>query len=119
MTKFTSFDRQNLKNLRTEMQALMDKYGVKSNLEITVGNMSFDNTEVSIKVKAKVKGAETQEDVLLALEMKRLGLKSTNKLGQTLVMYKPRSYKMPFVYSNASGKMFKCCPNTAKKMFAV
>ena len=50
--KFTKFDRANLKALRTEMQAVMDKYGVKSNLKIEVGNMSFGDAEVSIKIKA-------------------------------------------------------------------
>lgn len=118
MTKFTSFDRQNLKALRSEMQAVLEKYGVKSGLEINVGNMSFDDAEVSIKVKAKVKGAVTLEDKVLLMEVKNLGLKMSNSRGDKLVKYNTRARKMPFVYSDASGKMYKCCMATARQRFA-
>jgi hypothetical protein len=117
MTKFTNFDRQNLKALRSEMQALLEKYGVKSNLEVKVGNMSFSDAEVSIKVNAKVKGAVTIEDKILLMEVKDLGLTMTNSLGETLVKYNTRARKMPFVYSDANGKMYKCCMKTAQMRF--
>ena len=41
MTKFKNFDKTNLKALRAEMQAILEKYGVASNLQIEVGNMKF------------------------------------------------------------------------------
>lgn len=108
MTKFAKFDRKNLTALRAEMQALLSKYGVDSNLEI----------EVEIKVKAKVAGAKTLTNVLLETRAAALGLKLTNKFGDQLVDYNTRAYKMPFVYINAAdGKRYKCDERTAKVRF--
>ena len=65
MTKFTAFDRKNLNALRAEMEAVLAKYGMQSNLEFTVGGMKFSQSDVEIKVSAKVKGAKTFNDVVL------------------------------------------------------
>lgn len=107
MAKVTKFDKPTLRNLRNEMQALLDKYGVKSNLEIKVGNMRFSDSEVTIKVEAKVKGAATIVDKLLKMEADRLGLVMENKAGEKLVTYKTRAQKYNFVYSSPNGKMYK------------
>ena len=63
--KISKFDKKNLQALRIEMQALLEKYGAQTNLEIKVGNMSFSDAEVNIKVKATVIGAETFDDAIL------------------------------------------------------
>lgn len=120
MTKFAQFDKATLKALRAEMQEVMNKYAVKANLEIEVGNMRFSSAEVDIKVKAKVKGATTMTDKLLEMAASRAGIKSfKNAKGDELVKYNSRSYKYPFVYKNASdGKMYKCDERMAKMMFA-
>lgn len=119
MTKFSKFDKTNLKALRAEMQAVLEKYGVSSNLEITVGNMKFSEAEVEIKVKAKVKGAKTFTNTILESRIATLGLKLKNKTGDELVDYNTRAYKMPFVYRNASdGKLYKCDERMAKMRFA-
>jgi hypothetical protein len=107
MTKtIKKFDQPTLRNLRVEMQALLEAYGVKTNLEITVGNMSFSEVEVNIKVQAKVKGAETLTDRILQMEVDRLGLKMENKAGDKLVEYKTRAQKYSFVYESR-GKLYK------------
>jgi hypothetical protein len=107
MTKtIKKFDQPTLRNLRVEMQALLEAYGVETNLEITVGNMSFSDTEVNIKVQAKVKGAETLTDRILQMEVDRLGLKMENKAGDKLVEYKTRAQKYSFVYESR-GKLYK------------
>jgi hypothetical protein len=117
--KFSKFDRTNLKSLRAEMEALLQKYGVDSNLEITVGNMKFSEAEVEIKVKAKVKGAKTFTNVILESRIAALGLKMKNQFGDELVDYNTKAYKMPFVYRCATtGKMFKCDERMAKMRFA-
>lgn len=117
--QFSKFDRTNLKALRAEMQAVLEKYGVASNLEIVVGNMSFSESEVQIKVSAKVKGAKTFSNVILESRAKALGLKMKNSAGDELVDYSTRSYKMPFVYRcGKTGKMFKCDERMAKLRFA-
>jgi len=117
--KFSNFDRQNLKALRAEMQAVLEKYGVASNLEIEVGNMKFSEAEVEIKIKAKVKGAKTSADGLLETMAKIKGLKLKNSAGDELVEYNTRAHKMPFVYRcGGTGKMFKCDERMAKIRFA-
>jgi hypothetical protein len=117
--KFSKFDRANLKALRAEMQAVLEKYGVASNLEITVGNMKFSEAEVEIKVKAKVKGAKTRTDSMLETMAQINGLKLKNSAGDELVEYNTRAQKMPFVFKCAkTGKMFKCDERMAKMRFA-
>lgn len=117
--KFSKFDRTNLNALRAEMAALLNKYGVDSNLEFEVGNMKFSAAEVEIKVKAKVKGAKTLTNVILESRVAALGIKLKNKAGDQLVDYNTRAHKMPFVYINAAdGKRYKCTEQMAKMRFA-
>ena len=117
--KFSKFDRSNLKALRTEMEALLAKYGVESNLDITVEGMRFSEAEVKINVVAKVKGAKTLTNVILESRVAALGLKMKNKYGDELVDYNTRAPKMPFIYLNvADGKRYKCTEQMAKMRFA-
>jgi uncharacterized protein YejL (UPF0352 family) len=117
--KFSKFDRANLKALRAEMQAVLEKYGVSSNLEISVGNMKFSDAEVEIKVKAKVKGAQTLSNAILESRAASLGMKLKNQFGDELVEYNTKAYKMPFVYRcGKTGKMYKCDERVAKMRFA-
>jgi hypothetical protein len=119
MTKFAKFDKTNLKSLRAEMQALLNKYGVDANLEFKVGNMKFSEAEVEIKVTATVNGAKTFSNVILESRIAALGLKLKNKFGDELVDYNTRAHKMPFVYINAAdGKRYKCDERMAKIRFA-
>lgn len=119
MTKFAKFDRKNLNALRAEMNALLNKYGIESNIEFEVGNMKFSESEVEIKVKAKIVGAKTFTNVILESRVAALGLKMKNKIGDELVDYNTKAYKMPFVYRNAAdGKLYKCDERLAKIRFA-
>ena len=120
MMKFnTKFDRTNLKTLRNEMQELLEKYGVKANLEIEVGNMSFSEAEVSIKIKAKIKGAKTRADSMTEMMVKSSGLKMVASNGDTIVEYNSRARKMPWVYKcGTTGKMYKCSEDNATRRFA-
>jgi hypothetical protein len=119
MNKIAKFDRDSLKMLRAEMQSLLTKYGVDMNLEFNVGNMKFSEAEVEIKVSAKIAGAKTFSNVILESRVAALGLKMKNALGDELVDYNSKAYKMPFVYINArDGKRYKCDERTAKLRFA-
>ena len=119
MTKFVKFDKATLKSLRAEMQEVMNKYAVKANLEIEVGNMSFSSAEVSIKLNAKVKDAVTLTDRNFNFQALSIGITNfKNAKGDQLVKYNSRSYKYPFVYSKADGKMYKCDAAQARRLFA-
>ena len=117
--KIENFDRQNLNALRSEMEALLAKYGNKTGIEFKVGNISFDEAEANIKVSAKVKGAKTMADSLLDMVCKNLKITNrTNAKGETLVAYNSRSTKYPFVYETVRGTKYKCTQTEAIKMFA-
>jgi hypothetical protein len=116
MTKFTAFDRKNLNALRTEMEAVLAKYGIDSNLEFSVGGMKFSQSDVEIKVSAKVKGAKTFGDVVLESRVKALGL-VMEKNGAKLVRYDSKKFKFPFIYEKG-GKMYKTSEDHAKFLFA-
>ena len=120
MMKFTNkFDRTNLKALRIEMQDVMNKYGVKSNLEIHVGNMSFGDAEVSIKIKAVIKGVKTAADHMTEMLIKQSNLVSPNKMGDTIVEFNSRAHKMPWIYKcGKTGKQFKTTDESAERRFA-
>lgn len=116
MIKFEKFDRKNLQALRAEMEAVLAKYGVDSNLQFEVGQMKFSDSEVQIKVSAKVKGAKTFNDVVLESRVKALGL-VMEKNGAKLVRYDSKKYKMPFIYEKG-GKLYKTSEDHAKFLFA-
>ena len=119
MTKITTFDKTTLKAMRVEMQAVLDKFAAKSNLEIEIGNMSFDPAEVNIKVKAKVKGAVTIDDHVLVQMTKKLGItKMVNTKGYKLLSYSSRARTYPFIYVKPSGARYKCSEQQAQKLFA-
>ena len=117
--KVTKFDKATLRAIRSEMEAVLEKYGAKSNLAFEVGNMRFSDAEVDIKVKAVVKGAKTRTDEALEMAAKMAGITNfTNSRGEKLVKYNSRSYKYPFVYEATDGRMYKCDERTAKIKFA-
>lgn len=116
--KFQKIDKAACQALRSEMQALLAKYGVDANLEFHVGNMKFSDAEVEIKVKAKVRGAATMSNKMLEAEAKALGLTLDERNGRQLVDYAARSYKYPFVFLNkADGKRYKCTTANAMAYF--
>lgn len=117
--KVTQFNKDTLRAIRSEMEAVLEKYGAKSNLQFEVGNMRFSDAEVDIKVKAVVKGAKTRTDEQLELMAKLAGItKFENSRGEKLVKYNSRSYKYPYVYQGANGQMYKCSEAQAKMLFA-
>lgn len=120
MTKFAKFDKATLKTLRAEMQEVMNKYSVKANLEIEVGNMSFSDAEVTIKVNAKVKGATTMTDRILESAVANAKLKMKNSNGDVITGYNTRAGKYPFQYTcGLTGKRFKCSPVQAQLKFGM
>ena len=118
MAKIQSFDKATLRALRSEMEAVLEKYGKKAGVQFTVGNMRFSDAEVDIKVNAKVQGAKTRTDAMLEMIVKNEGLKMTNTRGDRLVAYKSRSPKYPFVYESRDGKRYKTTTAQAKMLFA-
>jgi|TARA_A200000159_G_scaffold160944_1_gene181941 uncharacterized protein YejL (UPF0352 family) len=119
MTKFAKFDKATLNALRSEMQEVMNKYAVKTNLDINVGNMRFSEAEVTIKVEAKIKGATTRSDSILEMMAKQAGLAMTNSNGDQLTGYNTRAKAYPYQYTcGTTGKRYKCSAQQAKFKFS-
>ena len=119
-TQFAQFDKTTLKALRAEMQEVLNKYAVSANLDVSVGNMSYSDAEVTIKVGAKIKGAVTMTDRILEGEVTRYGLKMKNSAGDTITGYNTRAGKYPFQYTcGSTGKRYKCSTVQAKLKFGM
>jgi len=109
--KITEFNKQTLNQLRSEMQALFDKYEVKSNVNLHAGNISYSEAECTIKVTAKINGVMTREQKAIAMfsdyqygdQITIPGFKGL----VTLVAYKSRSPKYPFIVETEDGKRYK------------
>ena len=114
MKNVTTFDKATLKALRSEMQAVLDKFG--ANLQFEVGNMRFSEAEVDIKVKAVIKGKRTRSDSELEAFANLYNLKMTNAAGDRLVGFKARNRKYPFIFER-NGQQYKCSEQQAKALF--
>ena len=94
-------NRQIVKDLRVKLQDIikMDEF------EITVGNASFDDTEVTFKVNLRLKGAETREqkDLRRYAEMDKIDI---SKIGEmrgekySLIGYRRTAKTRPYIVQN-------------------
>ena len=94
-------NRQIVKDLRVKLQDIikMDEF------EITVGNASFDDTEVTFKVNLRLKGAETREqkDLRRYAEMDKV---DTSKIAEvrgekySLIGYRRTARTRPYIVQN-------------------
>ena len=94
-------NRQIVKDLRVKLQDIikMDEF------EITVGNASFDDTEVTFKVNLRLKGAETREqkDLRRFAEMDKV---DTSKIAEvrgekySLIGYRRTARTRPYIVQN-------------------
>ena len=118
--KITTFDNNNLKGLRVEMdlalRAISNKYGIT----IKTGNASFSGNECTFKVKLNTTGADgtaiTKEakawDIykgIHGLDHLNIGDKITIQ-GSPYILtgYNSRARKAPINFKTRSGKGYKC-----------
>ena len=94
-------NRQIVKDLRVKLQDIIKM----DELEITVGNASFDDTEVTFKVNLRLKGAETREqkDLRRYAEMDKV---DTSKIAEvrgekySLIGYRRTAKTRPYIVQN-------------------
>ena len=94
-------NRQIVKELRVKLQDIikMDEF------EITVGNASFDDSEVTFKVNLRLKGAETREqkDLRRFADMDKIDV---SKIGEmrgekySLIGYRRTAKTRPYIVQN-------------------
>lgn len=77
---YNEFNRTNVKQLRNELDAILQEFADKNNLKIDLGNISFDNASVKCKnFSIGVKGAVSPTMIRIS---KQLGFKGS-AYGQT------------------------------------
>ena len=96
-------NRQIVKDLRETLQSHLLKN--MNEFEVTVGNASFDDTEVTYKLNLRIKGAETREqkDLRRYAEMDKIDV---SKIGEmrgekySLIGYRRTAKTRPYIVQN-------------------
>ena len=117
--KVQEFNKENLRQLREEMQAAIAKVEKSMGIKIHVGNISFSGNEANIKVKANVIG---QAGRAITKEAQQFGkfaayegienFKVGDQVqinGQILIIkgYNSRARKAPLILEGLNGKGYK------------
>ena len=115
MTKITQFNRPQLRTLRDELQTELNTLGARLGLNISAGNISYEQNACTIQVKAKINGKLTRNQQSISMHASLLGLNNLkygsilkSRSGRVrLVDYKPRSPKYPWILELQNGNQIK------------
>jgi len=115
MTKITQFNRPQLRTLRDELQTELNALGARLGLNISAGNISYEQNACTIQVKAKINGKLTRNQQSISMHASLLGLNNLkygsilkSRSGRVrLVDYKPRSPKYPWILELQNGNRIK------------
>ena len=115
MTKITQFNRPQLRTLRDELQTELNALGARLGLNISAGNISYEQNACTIQVKAKINGKLTRNQQSISMHASLLGLNNLkygsilkSRSGRVrLVDYKPRSPKYPWILELQNGNQIK------------
>ena len=124
----TEFTRQQLKDLRVEMQTVLlaHDFGDTINLDvekINVGNCKYSGGEATYQVKFVLKGGKTkeQQDLEWAANLYDIDTTIIAKLqgeDMSITGYKTRARKNPWILQRLrDGAEFVCSDQTAKTFF--
>ena len=112
-------NRNKVKELRDSLQSMVAIEGY----EVTVGNASFNDDEVTFKLNIKVKGAKSQaeKDLEQWAEIHNLDLTKTARIdGRTFILsgYRRKARTKPYLIKDiASGNEYIATPDTVKMYF--
>jgi hypothetical protein len=122
-----SFSREQLRNIRVEMQNNLTSLGyVSSGLTFKVGNCSYDDDTATFKVVVTLPNAVAPEVKALEQHLKQLesydqvilSTSDTKHPTYQLTGYKPRATKLPYIFTDKkTNKEYVCNLKTAKHYF--
>jgi len=124
----TNFTKQQLKDLRNEMQSVLLAHPFEETTDlqiakINIGNCTYNGGEATYKVTVLLDGAETKEQKDLTQMAKLMGL-DTSKIKDygphkmTLIGYKSKAPKMPWIVQDLkTGKEYKLTDTQAEQWF--
>ena len=113
-------DRKTVKDLRDKLQGMIGLEGY----EVTVGNASFNDDEVTFKLNIKVKGAKSQaeKDLEQWAKIHNLDLTKTARIdGKTFRLsgFRRKARTKPYLMKDiASGNEYIATPDTVKMHFS-
>ena len=109
------FTRDDVRRIRTLIDAALQQLAGIPDVELSVGNATFGESNITFKLNVTAKGSGGKEADTFKLYASRLGLKA-NDLGAafahagqvwTLVGYNPRARVAPLIVANSTGKKYK------------
>ena len=112
-------NRKTVKDLRDKLQSMVEMEGY----EVTVGNASFNDDEVTFKLNIKVKGAKSQaeKDLEQWSTIHNLDLTKTARIdGKTFMLsgYRRKARTKPYLIKDmASGNEYIATSDTVKMYF--
>ena len=118
MKKVTSFNRQNIRQINSELEAALKQVAEKYGLEVKLGNTRFtgDNFTTKVQVATVGEGGITMSKEATDFNRYKTILGINMDLGQefqrsgktfTIVGLKPRSKKYPILAKCSDGKTYK------------
>jgi len=123
----TQFTRQQLNDLRKQLQATidggLDTENITGDITIDVGNCSYTGGEATFKVKCILKGAKTREQIDLEYyaDMHDIDTTAIAKLqgeDMSVIGYKSRARKKPWILQRLrDGAEFVAGDNLVKQFF--
>lgn len=116
-------DKTTAKILREKLKELLPMYGISEEYEITVGNASYDDTQVTFKVQIKETGAPSAEEKdlqryanLYELDTNKIASIDGNKY--SLVGFNTRARKQPFIIQKlGTNNKYKITEQQAQRFF--
>ncbi len=133
MEPIKEFNKQNLKEIRSELEKALAVIGEKYQLNLEVGNIRFSNEKFSTKlvVTTKYKKEITitvhNNDGSTSLETLRMGIPGYQLVGKvfihehkkyTVIRYVSTNKKYPIILERSDGKFFKIPTDVAEKWIA-
>lgn len=106
MKKVAEFNKATLKDFRTELDAVLEKFGKKIGVELSAGGIRYGTNSVTVKVEGLLVGSQSKE--VAAIDMfttfKENDIIKVAQLGEVkIVGYKPRNRKYPYIVETVKG----------------
>jgi hypothetical protein len=111
-----SITKAQLITLRAEMNAAFEKAGL-SEFTAEVSHMKYGDTDVTVKVIAKLSGVKSSTDVEFERKVAEYGLRMVGSKGEKLTGYNGNRPKYPFSYETVRGARYKQTVSGARTMF--
>ena len=107
-----------LRQLTAEMATLFANAGLSDfDVSLDTSGGRYGETDVSLKLTAKLKGVKSTSDAAFERKVAEHGLRLIGAKGETLTGYNSNRPKYPYSYVTVRGARYKQSIDSAKAMF--